>query len=147
MSCVLSQLQLPDDQMALSIYVEPKSSSIDIYAVYVSFGTNETLLEPPTESNFDLVFITPNRTFPSNISQIDAEVEHQLRHTIFMPPSVHRGNGTYIFGIKLISKFKELRTAIRKHPCSFRFNYRNELNRLQLQLSDQYVCLEMSVLA
>ena len=97
------QVQLPDPKMALSIFISPISSPSDTYAIYVSFGSNETGLQVPTESKFDLVFVIPNDTgsaFPSSSSSD----EHELRHTLFMPPNVHLGNGTYIFGIRLISE-------------------------------------------
>ena len=90
--------------MALSVYVSPNSSPMDIYAVYVSFGINETILEPPTESKFDLLYVIPNETILASTSDINPDDEYELRHTIFMPPNVHLGNGTYIFGVKLISK-------------------------------------------
>ena len=84
--------------MALSFYVAPNSSFTDTYAIYVSFDTNETSLEPPTEFKFDLLFVSPNRTLASDNAE-------ELQQTIFIPPSVHFGNGTYMFGIKLISEF------------------------------------------
>ena len=90
--------------MALSVYISPTSaSSSDAYAIYVSFGANETALEVPTENKFDLVFLIPNENGSASIPSPSSD-EHELRHTLFMPPSVHLGNGTYIFGIKLISE-------------------------------------------
>lgn len=83
--------------MTLSFYVASNSSFTDTYAIYVSFDTNETALEPPTEYKFDLLFLSPNRTLASD--------DEELRQTIFLPPTVHFGNGTYMFGIKLISQF------------------------------------------
>ncbi|CAF1019415.1 unnamed protein product [Rotaria sordida] len=97
------KVNLPDKQMTLSVYISPNSSSMDIYAVYVSFGTNETILESPTEIKFDLLFIIPNKTVLVSTSDINLDEEYELKHTIFMPPNVHLGNGTYIFGIKLIN--------------------------------------------
>ncbi|CAF4402568.1 unnamed protein product [Rotaria socialis] len=96
------KVNLPEKQMTLSVYLSPNSSSMDTYAVFVSFGVNETALEPPTESKFDLLFIIPNQTVLESTIDIYSEDEHELRHTIFMPPSVHLGNGTYIFGVKLL---------------------------------------------
>jgi hypothetical protein len=90
--------------MALSVYVAPNFSPMDTYAVYVSFGINETLLEPPTESKFDLLFVLPNNTAVPSGSDVNTDDDYEIRHTIFMPPSVHLGNGTYIFGVKLVSK-------------------------------------------
>lgn len=95
---------LTDKQMTLSVYISPISSSIDTYGVYVSFDTNETILEPPTELKFDLVFIIPNKTAIVSTSNMNSDDEHESRHTIFLPPHVHFGNGTYIFGVKLISE-------------------------------------------
>jgi hypothetical protein len=89
--------------MTLSVYISLNLSPMDIYAVYVTYGINETLLEPPTESKFDLLFVLPNKT--AFISDMNLDDEDELRHTIFMPPNVHFGNGTYIFGVKLISKY------------------------------------------
>ncbi|CAF0835622.1 unnamed protein product [Adineta ricciae] len=94
------KVNLPEKNMTLSIYVAPNFSPMDNYAVYVSFGENETLLEPPTESKFDMLFVLPNRTALGDVSLED---EHEIRHTIFMPPNVHKGNGTYIFGVKLLN--------------------------------------------
>ncbi|CAF2607106.1 unnamed protein product [Rotaria sp. Silwood2] len=96
------KVNLPEKHMTLSVYISPNLSPMDIYAVYVSFGTNETALESPTESKFDLLFIVPNSTTLASTSDINLDDEYELRHTIFMPPNVHLGNGTYIFGIKLI---------------------------------------------
>jgi hypothetical protein len=91
--------------MTLSVYVSPHFSPIDTYAVYVSYGINESLLEPPTEAKFDLLFVVPNRTVLTSTSDITLEEEYELKHTVFMPPNVHLGNGTYIFGVKLVSKY------------------------------------------
>jgi hypothetical protein len=99
------KVNLSDKQMTLSISISPNLSPMDMYAVYVSFGINETLLEPPTESKFDLLFIIPNRTLLISTSDMNFEDKDELQHTIFMPPNVHLGNGTYIFGVKLISKY------------------------------------------
>ena len=85
--------------MTLSVYVASNSSSIDTYAIYVSFASNESLIVPPTESAFDLLFLSPNLTANGN-----RQADEELSHTIFLPPQVHLGNGTYIFGIKLISE-------------------------------------------
>ncbi|CAF0958355.1 unnamed protein product [Adineta ricciae] len=93
---------LPDKQMTLSLYVAPNFSPMDTYGIYVSFGTNETLLEPPTESKFDLLFVLPNRTTVTSNENIADDLE-ELQHTIIMSPNIHFGNGTYIFGIKLIN--------------------------------------------
>ena len=108
------KVNLPEKNMTLSIYVAPNSSPMDNYAVYVSFGENETLLEPPTESKFDMLFVLPNRTALGDVSLED---EHEIRHTIFMPPNVHKGNGTYIFGVKLLSMYPYIcgKTGLRTH--------------------------------
>lgn len=98
------KVNLPENQMTLSVYISPNLPSTDTYAVYVSFGTNETTLESPTESKFDLLFIIPNQNISTSVLDISSEDEHELRHTIFMPPNVHLGNGTYIFGVKLLGK-------------------------------------------
>ena len=98
------KVTLPDKQMTLSISVIPSSSDMDMFAVYVSYGMNETLLEPPTESKFDILFLLPNDTVLTSAANVNVEDEEELRHTIFMPPNIHFGNGTYIFGVKLISK-------------------------------------------
>ncbi len=82
------KVNLSDKQMTLSIFIYPNLSPMDTYAVYVSYGSNETTLD----MNF--------------------EDEDELRHTIFMPSNVHLGNGTYIFGVKLISKFFYYRAKI-----------------------------------
>lgn len=88
--------------MSLSVYITPDSSS-DMYAVYISHGINETMVEPPTESNFDLLFVIPNRTILTSFSDLNPDDLNELEHTIFMPPNLHRGNGTYVIGVKLIS--------------------------------------------
>ena len=98
------KVSIPDKQMTLSIYVAPSYSPMDTYAVYISFGANDTLLEPPTETKFDLLFVVPNRTAIAPESDVNLDDEHELRHTIFLPPGVHLGNGTYILGVKLVSK-------------------------------------------
>jgi len=99
------KVHIPEDHMTLSIYISPNFSPLDTYAIYVSHGINETLLEPPTESKFDLLFILPNRTILTSTSDVNLDDEHELKHTIFMPPNVHLGNGTYIFGVRLVSKY------------------------------------------
>ena len=99
------KVTLPNKQMTLSIYVAPNFSPTDTYAVYVSYGINESLLEPPTESKFDLLFVVPNATLLASNPDVNLDDEYELKHTIFMPPDVHLGNGTYIFGVKLISKY------------------------------------------
>ena len=96
------KVNLIDKQTTLSVSLLPNSSPSDIYAVYVSFGTNETALEPPTESKFDFVFVVPNDSI--SITEMNFEDEYELTHTILMPPSVHLGNGTYIFGVRLLSE-------------------------------------------
>jgi hypothetical protein len=115
--------------MTLSVYVSPHSSPMDIYAVYVSFGTNETLVEFPTESKFDFLFILPNKTDLPSTSDVNSDDQYELKHTIFMPPNVHLGNGTYIFGVKLISKCSR-RTTYINDKNHFRFEYNNEFNRI-----------------
>lgn len=97
------KVNLPENQMTLSISIIPKLLFMDMYAIYISYGINETLLEPPTESKFDLLFVLPNTTIVT--SDMNLDDEYEIRHTIFMPPNVHLGNGTYIFGVKLISKY------------------------------------------
>ena len=92
--------------MALSLYVTP-SSPRDTYAVYVAFGPNETTLESPIENRFDYLFMVPNLTLSTSITEMSADEQNELQHTIFMPPHVHRGNGTYIFGVKLISRIDQ----------------------------------------
>jgi hypothetical protein len=90
--------------MTLSVYIAPDQSLMDTYAIYVSYGSNETLLEPPTESKFDLLFVLPNETVLASTAEVNVDDEYELKHTIFMPPNIHFGNGTYIFGVKLVSK-------------------------------------------
>ena len=90
--------------MTLSIFLAPNSSR-DTYAVYISYGVNETAAETPTESKFDLLYVVPNRTALASASEMSAEDRKELTKTIFMPPDVHLGNGTYIIGVKLISKW------------------------------------------
>ncbi|CAF1143554.1 unnamed protein product [Rotaria sordida] len=97
------KVNLPDNQMTLSIYIAPNNSPMDMYAIYISYDTNETLLESPTESKFNLLFILPNKTISTSTSDINLDDEYELRHTIFMPPNVHFGNGTYIIGVKLLN--------------------------------------------
>lgn len=99
------KVELPDKNSTLSIYVAPTGSPMDNFAVYISHGENETSTEPPTESKFDLLFVSPNQTVLSNTSELSAEDEYELRHTIFLPPGVHLGNGTYIIGVRLLSKY------------------------------------------
>jgi hypothetical protein len=106
------KVNLSDKQMTLSIFIYPNLSPMDTYAVYVSYGSNETTLEPPTESKFDLLFVIPNKTILIPTMDMNFEDEDELRHTIFMPSNVHLGNGTYIFGVKLISKFFYYRAKI-----------------------------------
>jgi hypothetical protein len=90
------QVSLPTSGMTLSVHISPiESTALDTYVVYVSHGINESTVEPPTEFQFDFVFLLPNMTTHSNL-----EDQHELRYTIMMPPSLHRGNGTYIFGVK-----------------------------------------------
>jgi hypothetical protein len=113
--------------MTLSVYVSPNSSPMDMYAVYVSFGTNETILEPPTDSKFDHLFVIPNNTMLPSTSYFDPDDEHELRHTIFMPPNIHLGNGTYIFGIRLISKYFKKRKYT-DDIIDFRCKYYQEFN-------------------
>lgn len=111
--------------MTLSVYVASNSSSTDSYAIYVSFDANETLISPPTESKFDLLFLSPNLTTDSN-----RHADDELSRTIFLPPNVHLGNGTYIFGIKLISECL-LETIDRRNGLVrslSRFQHSNELN-------------------
>lgn len=96
------KVNLIDKQTTLSVSLVPNSSPSDVYAVYVSFGTNETALKPPTESKFNLLFVLPNNSISTTDMNFDDEYE--LKQTIFMPPSVHLGNGTYIFGVKLLSE-------------------------------------------
>ena len=73
----------------------------DTYVVYISYETNDTLLEPPTESKFDLFFILPNQTNVASLADVNVDDEYELQHTIFILPGVHLGNGT----IKLFSKY------------------------------------------
>jgi hypothetical protein len=86
--------------MSLSIYVAPNVSSTDIYAVYISYSANESLVEAPTEFHFDLLYVMPNETSQIGNNAFDEE----LRHTILLTPDIHFGNGTYIIGVKLFSK-------------------------------------------
>lgn len=99
------KVTLPEDIMTLSIYIFPNFSPMDTYAIYISHNTNESLLEPPTETKFDLLFVVPNKTAIDSAAEVNPDDEFELRHTVFMPPGVHRGNGTYIVGVRLISKF------------------------------------------
>ncbi len=121
------KVSLTDKQMTLSVYISPNLSPLDIYAVYVSFERNETLEEFPTESKFDWIFILPNKTNLSSTSDVNSEDEYELRHTIFMPPNIHMGNGTYIFGVKLISK-SSLTTMYMNESNHFRHKYNNEFH-------------------
>lgn len=89
--------------MTLSIYISPNSSR-DTYAVYISYGVNETAVESPSESKFDLLYVLPNRTLLASASDMSAVDREELARTIFMPPQTHFGKGTYIIGVKLISK-------------------------------------------
>ena len=118
------KMNLPRKQMTLSIYISPNSSPLDIYGIYVSFHTNESLLEPPTESKFDLLFVLPNKTTSRSTHD-----EDELTHTILMPPHVHLGNGTYIFGVKLISK-SFLTRKYRHNMYQFRYQFDDESNRI-----------------
>ena len=133
--------------MTLSIYIAPTSSINDTYAVYVSFGINATQLEPPTETKFDLLFVTPNS---SALSVSNSQHDEELKYTIFMPPTVHLGNGTYIFGIKLISKCQinvNIVVGTYRDFLSFsRFECGRKFIRIQLQLPDEHVRLKMSIL-
>ena len=99
------KVNLPEKNMTLSVSILPNSSPMDMYGVYVTFGTNESLLEPPTESKFDLLFLLPNRTVLNSSSDVNPDDQDELLHTVFLSPDVHRGNGTYIFGVRLISKY------------------------------------------
>ena len=86
--------------MTLSVHISPiESTALDTYTIYVSYGTNESSVELPTELKFDFVFFLPNMM--TNANEDD---QNELQYTIFMPPSLHRGNGTYIFGIKRTRK-------------------------------------------
>jgi hypothetical protein len=100
--------------MTLSVYVSSSSLLDDTFAVYVSFAENETLLELPTETKFDLLFIVPNAT---TTTSDNIDVDNELRHTIFLPPEVHLGNGTYIFGVKLISRQRTCPSIDRRACC------------------------------
>ena len=94
------QVSLPTNEMTLSVHVAPtEATARDTYAVYVSYGMNESTIVPPTESNFDFVFYLPNTMSNSSVDD-----EDELQYTIFMSPTVHRGNGTYIFGVRRILK-------------------------------------------
>ncbi|CAF1487008.1 unnamed protein product [Rotaria magnacalcarata] len=97
------KVELPEKNMTLSIYAAPNGSPMDTYAVYISYSENETLLEPPTESKFDLIFVLPNQTALTNKTDLSPEEEYELRHTVFLPPGVHFGNGTYIIGVRLLN--------------------------------------------
>jgi hypothetical protein len=101
------KVNIPENHMTLSVYLAPNYAPMDTYGIYVSHGINETLLEPPTESKFDLLFVLPNRTALTATSDVTPDDQYEIQQTIFMPPSVHLGNGTYIFGVKLISKYFE----------------------------------------
>ena len=82
--------------MTLSVHISPmESTALDTFVVYVSYGRNESTVEPPTEFEFDFVFLLPNMTTNSNVQD-----QNELRYTILMPPSIHQGNGTYIFGVR-----------------------------------------------
>lgn len=141
------KVNLPDKQMTLSLAILPNSSPMDLYAVYVAFGTNESSLEPPTESKFDLLFLLPNRTVFQSSSDVSIDDQHELTHTVFLPPNVHLGNGTYIFGIRLISKKAFLRTrTIEKNQRLFRYEFSDKFNRIQFKLYNYNVRIQMSIL-
>lgn len=93
--------------MALSVLVAPEYPG-DTYAIYISHDLNETLVETPTETKFDLLFLVPNSTLSANISDLDPDDQIEIQNTVFLPPGVHLGNGTYIIGVKLISKYRQL---------------------------------------
>ena len=113
--------------MALSIFIAPDSMG-DTYAVYVSHGINETTVEAPTESVFDLLFVIPNRTLSMSSSDLNSEDQEEIRQTVFMPPEVHLGNGTYIVGVKLISASINLKCiqVVHYKKCSL-FQIQQEL--------------------
>ena len=140
------KVNLTDKHMTLSVSILPNLSPMDSYAVYVSFGTNETSLDPPTESKFDLLFVVPNKTVAIPTSDANFEDEDEVKHTIFMPPNVHFGNGTYIFGVKLISKQFFIQEKSRYSERIFRFKYYDEYNRIQFHLYNEYVCFKMPIL-
>ncbi|CAF5220758.1 unnamed protein product, partial [Rotaria magnacalcarata] len=39
----------------------------------------------------------------TNKTDLSPEEEYELRHTVFLPPGVHFGNGTYIIGVRLLN--------------------------------------------
>lgn len=90
--------------MTLSVHISPiDPTGFDNYVVYVSYGMNQS----PTEYQFDYVFYLPNAKIDSNMEDAD-----ELKYTILIPPSLHQGNGTYIFGVRRARKYlsdKELK--------------------------------------
>jgi hypothetical protein len=143
-----SKVDLSEDNMTLSVFIRPHSPA-DTFAIYISHGINETAADTPTESKFDLVFLVPNRTVSTLSNEPDYD---ELRHTVFMSPDVHRGNGTYIIGVKLISESPCTSTsnsfACEQHDTTdCRFDKATQLDELQRQLHDQYVRFQMSILA
>lgn len=90
--------------MTLSIHLAPNKTT-EMFAVYISYGINETMVDSPIESKFDLLFVVPNRTIALGETDLNYEDQEEVQHTVFLPPGIHFGNGTYIIGVKLISEF------------------------------------------
>lgn len=118
--------------MTLSIHLAPNKTT-EMFAIYISYGINETMVESPIESNFDLLFVVPNRTISLGETDLNYEDQEEVQHTVFLPPGIHFGNGTYIIGVKLISQFIFLYQNEKRKFCfsfsfsfSFRFNVKIE---------------------
>jgi hypothetical protein len=133
--------------MTLSILLSARIAT-DMYAVYISHMINETIAMPPTESAFDLLFVVPNRTISNALlGEVNNDERIELSQTIFLPPTVHRGNGTYIIGVRLISEYY----LIHEHSSLANVHENrcidtNEPDRLQFFLFHHYVCVQMSIL-
>lgn len=116
--------------MTLSIHISPNKPT-DMFAVYISHGINETMAEAPVESRFDLLYVVPNRTISTAESDLNLEDQAEILHTVFLPPSVHFGNGTYIIGVKLISESSMRLTSTRRMigvDAFHRFDPENQSN-------------------
>ena len=102
---VFVQVDLPENNMTLSIHLLPHKTT-EMFAVFVSYGVNETMAEAPLESKFDFLFVVPNRTISFGDADLNVDDQDEVQHTVFLPPTLHFGNGTYIIGVKLISEFR-----------------------------------------
>ena len=82
-SIVFVQVDLPEDNMTLSIHVVPHKTT-EMFAVYVSYGINETMAEAPLESKFDFLFVVPNRTISFGDADLNVEDREEVQHTVFL---------------------------------------------------------------